>query len=215
MSQDINLIDISIDRYYTETHNINKMTIDDLIEIKKNLKNTRKKKSSAITIELMIKLIANNNIEHIRDLLEMDKNNKNIINLTDNDNETLLHYSIFSNSYNLSRLFLKYGADPNKRDNEGQSPIFRIVFATDEKIIGLLLEYGAILDIQDKEGNTPLHIAVLTKNYKIIKSLLDYGVDPLIYNNNNLSPLDFAISKKNNEFVLDEKILKIFSEYIK
>lgn len=214
MSQDINLIDTSVDYYFTEGYNVDKMTTADLIEIEKYIKKKRDHSANVATVELMIRLIAHKNIEHIRDLLEMDKNNKNIINLTDSDSESLLHFSIFSDSYELSRLFLKYGADPNKRDNGGQTPIFRIVFATDEKIIGLLLEYGAILDIQDKEGNTPLHIAVLTKNYKIIKSLLDYGVDPLIHNKSNLLSLDFAISKIDEKIVLDEKILKIFSEYI-
>lgn len=207
-------IDTSIDYYFTNNdHNNDKMTIADLMEIENKIigHNSIDKNS---TIELMIKMIANKNIEHIRDLLEMDKNNKNIINLTDNDNESLLHFSIFSDSYELSRLFLKYGADPNKRDKEGQTPIFRIAFATNDKIIGLLLEYGAVLDIQDKEGNTPLHIAVLTKNYKIIRALLDYSVDPLIYNNNKLLAMDFAISKINQKITLDNKILEIFSEYI-
>ena len=212
MGQNINFIDTSIDIYFTEGYNDAIMTNDDLIEIDKFSK--RDPSVNNITIELMIRLIANKNIEYIRELLELDKNKKKIINLTDKDNETLLHFSIFSNSYELSRLFLKYGADPNKKDNEGQTPIFRIVFANDEKIIGLLLEYGAILDIQDKDGNTPLHIAVLTKNYKIIKSLLDYGINPLIHNKHNLISLDFAVSKIGDKIKIDETILAIFSEYI-
>lgn len=202
----MDLIDISMDYYFTEHFNINR---DDLIEI------NDEHRAHNSTIEVMINLIANKNIERIKELLELDKDQRNIINLVDKDNETLLHFSVFSNNYDLSRLFLKYGADPNKRDNEGQTAIFRIVFATDERIIGLLLEYGAILDLQDKDGNTALHIAVLTKNYKIIKSLLDYGVDPLITNKSNLISLDFAVTQMNDKIIFDDHILSIFSNYIK
>ncbi|AYV81673.1 MAG: hypothetical protein Harvfovirus51_5 [Harvfovirus sp.] len=208
MSQ--NLIDLSPDYYYTEGH---LDTMHDLLYIYKPIRKQSSHKPN-ITLHMMTNLIAKKNVDQIKELLENDKHRKFIINLADKDNETLLHFSIFSNSYDLSRLFLKYGADPNRRDNEGQPPLFRIVFATDEKIIGLLLEYGAVLDIQDLQGNTALHIAVLTKNYKIITALLDYGVNPLIRNNDSLLSLDFAISKIGGKIILDEKIISIFSQYI-
>lgn len=199
-------IDISLDNYFTNDH---RSIIDtDYYNDENNINKL------FFNIDFLIHLIANRDIDNIRNLLELDKHNKIIVNLCDKDNESLLHFSIFSNSYELSRLMLKYGADPNKKDLCGQTPIFRIVFANDDKIIGLLLEYGAILDMQDNDGNTPLHIAVISKNYKIIKSLLDYGIDPLIQNHNNLLSLDFAISKINGEILLDEHILEIFNEYI-
>jgi len=215
--KNINLIDSSTDYYYTENNNIsNEQSSSASITTISTISThqTSSPISHNIPVAMMIKLIANKNIQYIKELLEQDKIDKYLINLNDSDGETLLHFSIFSDSYEMTRMFLKYGADPNKRDKEGQTPIFRIVFATDEKIIGLLLEYGAILDIQDSEGNTPLHIAVLTKNYKIIKSLLDYGVNPLIHNKNNLISIDFAVSKVGGKFSLDEKILAIFSSFV-
>ena len=196
MSHDF--IDISLDDYFVN-------------DLKDNfLKNIE---TSEITIQYMINLISCKNIDVIKEMLENDKLFKRIVNLIDSDSETLLHFCIFSDSYELTRLFLKYGADSNKKNIYGQTPIFRIVFASDDKIIGLLLEYGAILDFQDLEGNTPLHISVLTKNYKIVKSLLEYGVNPLLRNKNNLLSLDFAISQVDGKIILDEKILRIFANY--
>ncbi|AYV83598.1 MAG: hypothetical protein Hyperionvirus9_15 [Hyperionvirus sp.] len=219
MSQNYIYIDTSPDYYYTEGHAIPSYNKDELTlinnkDLDKKTKRKKQRAKSNITLEGMINLIANKNIDRIKELLENDKHCKAIINLTDKDNETLLHFSIFSDSYDMSRLLLKYGADPNRKDNEGQAPIFRIVFASDEKIIGLLLEYGAILDLQDKEGNTALHIAVLTKNYKMITALLDYGVNPLVRNNDSLLSLDFAISRVGGKIILDEKIISIFGKYI-
>jgi ankyrin repeat protein len=202
----MDFIDITADFYFTDDCDSHKMTLNDLSII-----NNSNKNNNNASLNAMVNLIANKNISKIRDLLESDKG---IINLTDDDNENLLHYSVFSDSYELSRIFLKYGINPNYADNTGQTPIFRIAFAKDDRIIGLFLEYDALLDAQDNDGNTPLHIAVITKNYKIIKSLLDYGGDPLIYNNNNLLPMDFALSKVNGKINLDEKILLIFSDYI-
>ena len=117
MDQDTNYIDMTADYYFTEGSGVN-MTVHDLNDIKNN-NNINNLQLDKITIEHMVLLISNKNTEKIREILEMDKKDKKIINFVDDDNESLLHFSIFCNSYDLSRLFLKYGANPNKRNNEG------------------------------------------------------------------------------------------------
>lgn len=199
-------MEFSPDYYYTDGHETYMMTTTDLVDMAK----ARAQRSEEPCIESLITLIAKRRVGPVRELLERDEK---IVHLADGDNETLLHFAVFSDSYDLTRLFLQYGADPNRRDNEGQTALFRIVFATDTRIIGLLLEHGATLDVQDLEGNTVLHIAVLTKNYRMIKSLLDYGIDPMIYNRSNLIPLDFAVTRIDDRVILDERILTIFSRY--
>jgi len=207
-------IDFSTDDYYLSesNNNIDLTTYLNIINKEENIKSNIN--VDQITIDYMVKQIVNKNVDHVKELLELDKEQNKIINMIDNDGESLLHISIFFGSYELTRLFLKYGAGPNKRNDDGQTPVFRIIFSSNEKLIGLLLEYGAILNIQDNDGNTPLHFAVLSKNYAIIKSLLEYGVDPLVHNKNDLVSFDFAVSKVDNTIVYDKKVMDIFSEYI-
>ena len=166
-------------------------------------------------IDFFIDLIAYSKIDEMRELLEKDKDEKKILKLIDKDSDSLLHFSVHANNYEITKLLLKYGADPNFRNNNGQSPIYRIVFASDEKLIGLLMEYGLQIDIQDKNGNTPLHIAVLEKKYSMVRSLLNYGANPVIRNNDKFLAIDFAINKINDTYISDKELLFIFEEYIK
>lgn len=201
------LIDTSHDIYFTERGPHTIITHADLTTT------DNKTSNSANILDKIIKLIAVKNTGAIKEMLEKDKNTKIIPNVSDSDSENLLHYSIFADSYEITRLFLKYGLDPNRRDKQGQTPIFRIIFSHNDKIIGLLLEYGALISMQDNDGNTPLHLAVLAKNHKIVEALLKYGADPYAHNKNNFIPLDFALNKTDNLIVLDEKTVEIFSHY--
>jgi ankyrin repeat protein len=169
----------------------------------------------SLTIHHFIKLIANSKINDLTNILDRDKQNGVYINMCDEDNDTLLHFAVFSNNYDIVNLFLKYGADPNKTDNIGQTPIYRIVFGDNDKIINLLLKNGADINLKDKDGNTPLHIAVLTKNYLIVKAFLINNADVHITNNNKLVPLDYATTKKDGITETDEIIVQLFMTYSK
>lgn len=201
MNQSENLIDTTLDYYYTEGHVSDSISYFDLHNIHT---------STSTTMDFLINLIANHKIGEMRNILENDCLCRKYIDICDDDSDTLLHFSVFADSYDLTNLFLEYGIDPNKTDTDGQTPLFRIIFAADNNIIDLLLRYGAHIDHQDNKGNTVLHNAVLSKNYKIIQSLLCHGADPSVRNNDGLLPLDYAIRKIDKIFILDDDIVSIF-----
>jgi ankyrin repeat protein len=200
----LDFIDISMDNYYTDRYK-KKITKSDL-ENFNDLNNNEMNK--------LINFIAHNKIKELKNILEVNKNNINYINIRDNDNETLLHFAVFSNNYKITKLLLKYGAKHNLYDNDGQTPLFRIIFNKNIKILELLMKYDVNINIKDNKGNTPLHIAVLSKNYIIIKALLKYGANPNTKNLDKLLPIDFAIKRINNEYNIDDKIVKIFDKFI-
>jgi hypothetical protein len=169
----------------------------------------------ALTMNYFIKLISNSKVDEMREILEQDKQHNIYINMCDEDNDSLLHFSVFANNYEITKLLLKYGIDANKRDNDGQTALFRVVFGDNDKIIGLLLEYGAMIDIIDSDGNTALHIAVSTKNYLMIKSLLEYGAKTNISNKEHLLPIDYAVIKKDNVISVDQSIIDLFNKFSK
>src|SRR5947207_10646114 len=111
-----------------ESLNIVELLGSSIQSIKNQKPNKNDNKMLCLTIDHFIKHISNSNLDELRFILESDKNNNYYINLSDKDNDTLLHFSVFANNYDITKLFLKYGANPNKCDNDGQSPIFRSVF---------------------------------------------------------------------------------------
>jgi ankyrin repeat protein len=197
-----------MDDYYTYGYCFERITSYDLEEINKYNKVSIQKNN----MSTFIQLISKGKIDEVKENLEADKA---YVSLADSDSETLLFYSVFIGNYDITRLILKFGADPNHKDSDGQTAIYRAIFINDEKIIGLLHEYNANLNSIDKDGNTVLHIAILSKNYPIIKSLLEYGSDPKIRNNDGMSSFDYSSSKLNSGYVIDKKISKLLNRYKK
>ncbi|AYV75689.1 MAG: hypothetical protein Terrestrivirus2_197 [Terrestrivirus sp.] len=193
--------------------------LHDTLENNNNNGNTKSDSTKtgglALTMNYFIKLISNSKIDEMREILEQDKQQNIYINMCDEDNDSLLHFSVFANNYEITKLLLKYSIDANKRDNDGQTALFRVVFGDNDKIIGLLLEYGAMIDIIDSDGNTALHIAVSTKNYLMIKSLLEYGAKTNIANKEHLLPIDYAVIKKDNIISVDQSIIDLFNKFAK
>lgn len=185
-----------------------------LIRTNRSLKSLKRSKSNSLTLTMdyFIKLIAESRIDELRTILQNDTNNI-YINLRDKDQDSLLHFSVSANNYEITRLLLTYGLDPNITDNDGQSPLFRIVFADNLKIINLLLESGADINKQDNIGNTPLHIAVITKKYIMINTLLKLGAKTDMMNNDNLLAKDFAIIHKNDDVHIDDLIISMFDKF--
>lgn len=165
--------------------------------------------SVSLTIEHFVKYITNSDIITIKNALDADKYNNYYINMADADNDTLLHFSVFANNYEITHLLLSYGANPNISDNDGQTPIFRSVFCNNVNIVHSLILYNANINKQDDDGNTVLHLAVLTKNYLIIEILLFYNADRHIKNKCNNIPLDLAVSQSDN--IHDTRIFDLFT----
>ncbi|XP_055541440.1 putative ankyrin repeat protein RF_0381 isoform X3 [Wyeomyia smithii] len=85
-----------------------------------------------------------------------------------------LRLALRNRHYDVARLLLERGADPNKRYFFGSE----INLATDVESLELLLTFGANTEARDRSGITPLMRAVRTNgNIDSVLLLLQYGAD--------------------------------------
>ena len=101
------------------------------------------------------------------------KHKKFIINIQNNNGNTVLHNAIKMNNLHIVTLLLSHP------------------------------KIGEIINIQNDLGNTPLHEAILKSNcdIDIIKLLLTQPIMRELRNNNNETPLDIAIKNNNTELI--------------
>lgn len=149
-----------------------------------NLKSKSKLKSNLISncnIDSIniFKLIANNQYDNLKILLE---NNFTNINIQDSDGDTPLHIAVFMCNDLICELLLTHKADITIKDKWGQTALHRICFCLDNtkliKIIKLFIYYSDDLlkynnfNQTDIFGNTPLHLILkhLIKNKNLINS---------------------------------------------
>ena len=229
-----NFIDTAVDDYYlnpykfTKNNTIksNKKSTNDLNYIIKSLTTiimnngelineldnelTNANNLNRINDEFIIfKLVANDNIDKLINLLDDNKNFLNI-NIQDNDGDTALHIAIFLSNYNACSVLILHDADIYIKDKWGQTPLHRLCFALENvniiKIIELInkkQKYSAkknnIFNICDKFNNTPLHLVIkyilknkikLNKNILSVLHKLISLTDIDIINNDGLSSKD-------------------------
>lgn len=162
---------------------------------------------------IVFKLVANDNIDKLIELLNDNNNNNNNslnINTQDNDGDTALHIAIFLSNYNACRVLIQYNADIYIKDKWGQTPIHRLCFAIENNNIGKIIELinqkqkyyneeNNIFNICDIFNNTPLHLVIkyilknkikLNKNILYVLHKLTSLTDIEIINNEGLSSKD-------------------------
>ena len=118
--------------------------------------------------------------------------------------DTALHLAAAGYRFELVRLLLAAGADPNSTMNRRQSGPLH--YAADGYITGpvwnakrqvetiqSLLDAGADIKAQDKNGATPLHRAVRTRCAAAVKCLLERGSDATLKNKPGSTPFHLAV----------------------
>lgn len=118
--------------------------------------------------------------------------------------DTALHLAAAGYRFEIVRLLLATGADPNAAANHRRSGPLH--YAADGFIsgpawdakkqvatIGCLHDAGANIHAQDKNGATPLHRAVRTRCAAAVRYLLQAGSDPTVKNKPGSTPFHLAV----------------------
>lgn len=136
---------------------------------------------------------------------------------------TALHYAAKS-SIEMTKLLLKYGANPNIKDHSGNTPLHIAAMNSDKistKTITLLLKNKADPYILDSNGFTPMHLLV-SRHYGLntLQVFFDHGVDINFTNSQNETLLDTSLSMHSGftQFSIEDKfgfVLKLFDIGIK
>lgn len=143
--------------------------------------------------------ICNNDIEFLKEnegLYSIDER------FYDENNDTLLLYSISDESSNIYSFLLKNGANISLLNDEGENVLHAVVFSGDnERLEKIITEYTLDIDHQSKDGATPLLLAISLEKIEIAISLIKYGANVNLADNNGISPLHLASQLQDLNFV--------------
>ena len=126
-------------------------------------------------IEILIRKNLDGNFNYIKELLNLMSN----VDVNLPQDETLLTYTLrFSNlpyGYELVKLLLSHGANPNKKNKKGFTPLGIALKLGNNKIIKLLSKNG--IDTNNLTGQYALISALRNENYKLAKQLIKDNID--------------------------------------
>ena len=115
----------------------------------------------------------NGNIESVRSMIA---DNRELANVQDDDNDTLLHAGVLSDNEALVRYLTNDLSLPiNAHNINRATPLHYAVFTKSVRTTTLLINCGAYIDPQDAAGRTPLMIACQQNDGEIVQLLLDRG----------------------------------------
>jgi len=100
-----------------------------------------------------------------------------------------LAVSTISNKYNIVKLLLEKGFDPNILTRYQDSPLGRAIEKGYTEIVQLLLDFDAKVDLVDNNGYLPIHNAALRGHADIVRILISKGVDINAVNKDQDTPL--------------------------
>jgi ankyrin repeat protein len=102
---------------------------------------------------------------------------------TDIDKSTPLHQAIKLGSYEVARILIKYGADPNMKNDKGKTPLHLLleqeyrghVDINDVLVVvRLLVESGADVNALDEGNTTPLYLASNHHNPELAQIIFNH-----------------------------------------
>lgn len=141
--------------------------------------------------------------------------NKDLVNTRHTFGWTALMVAVVNEQYEMVKILLAAGADPNLGDNfinitrtASQKGIHRMeVLMAREKEFAFGLSDKAVF-----LGFTALHYAALTNNLDIIKLLLSHGADPCVENDLGHRPIHYT-NDEEIKLLLELEVVKVNKKY--
>ena len=149
-----------------------------------------------------------NNSDIIQDIIYDEKYTDTVTSLLNKniDRITPLIAATIGGYYDIAKLLLDKGADPNTAANIGITPLYIAAQNGHVNIVELLLKSGANADFITDEGATPLYIAAQNGHINIVELLLKSGANADFITDEGTTPLYIAAQ---NEYInIVELLLK-------
>ena len=135
----------------------------------------------------------------VRLLLECGAN----VNAQDKYNTTPLLLAVKQKMYDIIRILLAHGAEPNVKNDGGKTPLHLLLelesnFSNDGNtpdLSRLLLDCGADVNAEDKNYTTPLLLAAELHIDDVARILLERGADPNVNNTQGKTPLHLLLER--------------------
>ena len=118
------------------------------------------------------------------------------------DNSTPMRPVVDRMMYDITRMLLACGAEPNVKDYCGRAPLHLLLindfFINHDSISDfthLLLDHGADVNARDQCHDTPLLLAVELHRDNIARIFLERGADPNVKNTRGKTPLHLLLER--------------------
>ena len=115
------------------------------------------------------------------------------------DGSTLLHFSVWVKSMELTRFLIEHGADAAAQDEGGWIPLHWVVRPMQVRRIDLtclLIEHGADATAKTTCGWTPLDSAMWRGREDLERLLIEYSADPTARYKDGSTPLHLVCQKE-------------------
>ena len=131
------------------------------------------------------------------------KHNIGLINCTDSDGWTLLHWACNrGNMYTIRMLLSEFKADRDARNLEQNQPIHIAAFKGREVVTLLINEFGCDVTVTGFNGRSVLHQACQSSNTSLVRTLIhEYKADINARDDNNDLPIHIAAFSGREEVV--------------
>jgi ankyrin repeat protein len=125
------------------------------------------------------------------------ENNKDKYNINhrfqDENNDTILLYSISYRNSEAYKFLIRQGADISLVNDEKEGIIHAIVYSgVAERLSEFIENFSCDINAQTVDGTTPLILSIATKKYEMAEILIKAGADVNIGDNDYNTPLHIA-----------------------
>lgn len=125
-------------------------------------------------IQQLFQLVRTNDAARLQGLFERGFDAPNI---RDGKGNSLLMLASYNGNFEMTRVLLEHGGDPQIANDMGQIPLAGAAFKGDAAMARLLIEGGADVNAQMPDGKTALMFAAMFNRLEIIDLFLEHGAD--------------------------------------